>query len=40
MKTGRTNSEEPGVVPMPELGQDADELDESIDMAPDQIDRC
>ena len=39
MKTGRTESEEPGVVPMPELGLDADEVDESVDMVPDQIDR-
>ena len=39
MKTGRTESEEPGVVPMPELGLDTDEVDESIGMAPDQIDR-
>ena len=39
MKTGRTESEEPSVVPMPELGLDADEVDESVDMAPDQIDR-
>ena len=39
MKTGRTESEEPGVVPMLELGLDADEVDESFDMEPDQIDR-
>jgi len=26
-------------MPMPELGLDADEVDESVDMAPDQIDR-
>ena len=26
-------------VPMLELGLDADEVDESVDMAPDQIDR-
>jgi len=39
MKTGRTELEEPGVVSMPELGLDADEVDESVDMAPDQIDR-
>ena len=36
MKTGRTESEEPGVVPMPELGLDADEVEESVDMALDQ----
>ena len=36
MKTRRTES---GVLPMPELGLDANEVDESIDMAPDQIDR-
>jgi len=39
MKTGKTESEVPGVVPKPELGLDADEVDESVDMAPDQIDR-
>ena len=39
MKIGKTESEELGVVTMPELGLDADEVDESVDMAPDQIDR-
>ena len=36
MKTEKTESEVPGVVPMPELGLDADEVEESIDMALDQ----
>ena len=39
MKIGKTESEEPCVMPMPELGLDADEVDESVHMAPDQIDR-
>ena len=36
MKTGRMESEEPGVVPKPELGLEADEVEESVDMAQDQ----
>ena len=36
MKTGKTESEVPGIVPMPELGLDADEVEESVDMALDQ----
>jgi len=36
MKTRKTESEVPGVVPMPELGLDADEVEESVDMALDQ----
>ena len=36
MKTGKTELEVPGVVPMPELGLDADEVEESVDMALDQ----
>ena len=36
MKIGKTELEVPGVVPMPELGLDADEVEESVDMALDQ----
>jgi len=36
MKTGKTESEVPGVVPKPELGLEADEVEESVDMAQDQ----
>ena len=36
MKTGTTESVVPGIVLMPELGLDADEVEESVDMALDQ----
>ena len=36
MKTGKTESESPGIVPEPELRLEADEVEESVDMAQDQ----